>query len=79
VQLLLEKGADIESKNKDGWTPLLRAVEKGHKAIVQLLLEKGADIESKDWNGSTPLVWAAGQGYNTAVAQLLISHASRSA
>jgi ankyrin repeat protein len=40
VKLLLEKGAKLESKDKDGWTPLLCAVENRHVAIVRLLLEK---------------------------------------
>ncbi|KFY83553.1 hypothetical protein V498_07984, partial [Pseudogymnoascus sp. VKM F-4517 (FW-2822)] len=45
VKLLLEKGAKLESKDKDGRTPLSYAVEKGHEAIVKLLLEKGAELE----------------------------------
>jgi len=58
VQLLLEKGADIESKDTDGQTPLSWAAQDGCEAVVQLLLEKGADIESKDTDGQTPLLWA---------------------
>jgi hypothetical protein len=38
VKLLLEKGADVESKDKDGRTPLSWAAENGHEAIVKLLL-----------------------------------------
>ena len=40
---MLEKGADVESK--DGWrgqTPLSWAAEKGHEEVVKLLPEKGA-------------------------------------
>jgi ankyrin repeat protein len=44
VQLLLEKGADLESKdNRNGQTPLSWAAERGHEAVVKLLLEKGAE------------------------------------
>ena len=40
VKLLLEKGADVESKDGDGQTPLLLAALNWEKAIVRLLLEK---------------------------------------
>ena len=43
VKLLLEIGADVESKDGVGWTPLSRAAHGGHKAVVKLLLEKGAE------------------------------------
>jgi ankyrin repeat protein len=42
VKLLLEKGAKLESKDKDGWTPLSWATRNEHKAIIKLLLEKKA-------------------------------------
>jgi ankyrin repeat protein len=49
VKLLLEKGAELESKdNEHGRTPLSWAAENGHEAVVKLLLEKGAELESKD-------------------------------
>ena len=49
MKLLLEKGADVESKDREyGQTPLSWAAEKGHEAAVKLLLEKGADVESKE-------------------------------
>jgi hypothetical protein len=42
LKLLLEKVAELESKDKSyGLTPLLYAVEKEHEAVVKLLLEKG--------------------------------------
>jgi ankyrin repeat protein len=42
VKLLLDKGADLQSKDKYGRTPLSWAAEKGHEAVVKLLLKKGA-------------------------------------
>jgi ankyrin repeat protein len=55
VHLLLEKGADVESKDNDFQTLLSRVAVSGHEATVHLLLEKGADVESKDNDGQTPL------------------------
>ena len=63
VKLLLEKGADMESKDKDGRTSLSWAAQNGNEAVVKLLLEKGADLESKDNKYSrTPLLWLHGIG-----------------
>jgi ankyrin repeat protein len=56
VKLLLEKGAELESKDDSGQTPLSWAVSGwGGKAVVKLLLENGANLESKDNSGHTPL------------------------
>jgi ankyrin repeat protein len=56
VKLLLEKGADHESKDGYGQTPLSWAAATGREAVVKLLLEKGADLEPKDDTFSqTPL------------------------
>jgi ankyrin repeat protein len=43
VKLLLEKGAELESKNKYSRTPLWLATAKRHESVVKLLLEKGAE------------------------------------
>jgi len=48
VKLLLEKGADVESKDWYGWTPLWQAAENGHEAVVKLLLEKGTNVELRN-------------------------------
>ncbi|KAK6540060.1 hypothetical protein TWF694_008890 [Orbilia ellipsospora] len=71
VQLLLDKGVNIESKDKSGQTPLSRAASLKHADAVQLLLEKGADVESKDHNGHTPLSHAAVSGAETVIRLLL--------
>jgi ankyrin repeat protein len=43
VKLLLEKGADLESKDTRGRTLLSLASENGCEMVVKLLREKGAD------------------------------------
>jgi ankyrin repeat protein len=45
VQLLLKYGAQPDLKDKDGSTPLLRAVEIGSAAVVQPLLIKGVKMD----------------------------------
>ena len=39
---LLHKGADIESSDDQGWTPLLGAISSQHEDTASLLLKKGA-------------------------------------
>ncbi|KFY45650.1 hypothetical protein V494_00848 [Pseudogymnoascus sp. VKM F-4513 (FW-928)] len=45
VKLLLDHGADPNSKPTGGQTPLYRASSKGDLDLMQLLLEKGAKVE----------------------------------
>ena len=59
VKLLIEKGADFKSPDKDGKTPLHWAAYSGKLEVVKLLIEKGADFKSPDKDGKTPLHWAA--------------------
>ena len=67
VKFLLEKGADIESKQLDDRkTPLHVAVKSGDFDLVKLLLERGANIESNA--DGTPLHYC----YNLKIANLLL-------
>ncbi|KAI3321417.1 hypothetical protein HD806DRAFT_523905 [Xylariaceae sp. AK1471] len=52
IQLLLDRGADINSKDRSGKTPLFHAVEYGHQ---ELLLDKGAYMDSMSCQGTQGL------------------------
>jgi ankyrin repeat protein len=72
VKLLLEKGAELETKSKrDGRTPLSYAAGSGHEAVVKLLLGKGVELETKSNYGQTPLSYAAERGHEAVVKLLL--------
>jgi ankyrin repeat protein len=75
VQLLLEKGARLESKNSSGQTALSWGAQWGQIAVVQLLIDQGAEIESKSHNKRTPLSWAAEFGHEGIIQLLLKSGA----
>ena len=70
VKLLLEKGAELKSKDKYGRTPLCWAAENGHVAVVKLLLENGSQPESM------PLLLAAMREHE-AVVELLLENGYR--
>jgi hypothetical protein len=72
VKLLLEKGAELETKDNRSRTPLSYAAYSEHEAVVKLLLEKGAELETKDNRGRTPLSWAAGSRNEIVVKLLLV-------
>ena len=71
MKLLLEKGAELETKDKIWSDAAVMGCREGHEAVVKLLLEKGAELESKDSNGQTPLSWAAENGHEAVVKLLL--------
>jgi cytohesin len=71
VRLLLEAGADKNSKMNDGKTPLHLASLNGHTECVRLLLEAGADKNSKMNDGKTPLHLASHNGHPECVRLLL--------
>ena len=70
VQLLLGRRAEIEAKDKQGFTALAAACFHGHVAAATLLVDRHADIETRSNTGFTPLIWASQNGH-VAVMELL--------
>jgi len=54
IQCLLDAGADIDAQDKNGASPLHRAVRTRCASAVKCLLERGADARLKNKPGSTP-------------------------
>ena len=54
IELLLKAGADLHARDKNGATPLHRAVRTRCAAAVKTLLNAGADATLKNKPGSTP-------------------------
>lgn len=70
--LLLDTGkAEINSKDRNGQTPLLWAARSGQEAVVKMLFDTGeVNIDSKNRNGRKPLWWAAENGQEAVVKML---------
>ena len=58
IEGLLDRGADINVKNKKGFTALILAAWSNRIEKVQLLLDRGADINIKNKEGATVLNYA---------------------
>ena len=67
VAALLERGADTELGNNEGWTALFEAANKGHVETVRLLLKQGALPTAVDSSGLSPTDYARGNGYQQIV------------
>ncbi|XP_067677725.1 uncharacterized protein [Haliotis asinina] len=55
IENVLDIGANINAKNLDGFTPLIRAAELRNYVVQNLLLSYGADVSKTDKTGRTPL------------------------
>lgn len=73
VRLLLDRGAEINTKDAEESTALHSAVMQGHHEMVKLLLDRGAEINTKDAKGLTALHDAARQR-NHGMMKLLLDY-----
>jgi len=58
VRLLLDSGALVNSRQRNGMTPLMMACREGIAKIVEELIKRNADINAQDVMGWTPLIWS---------------------
>ena len=56
ISLLLQAGADVNAKDRDGNTALILAAAE-NPTVVSVLLKAGADVNAKDRDGNTALYW----------------------
>ena len=62
IDLLIERGADVNRPGLGGDLPLTVAVRRGNPELMQRLIERGADTNQKDRRGMTALDHAQRQG-----------------
>lgn len=74
LEIMLERKADLNITDKNGKTPLLKAVSTfgPDEKIIKMLVENGANINCRDTDGNTPLLIAANYG-NVGIVEFLIN------
>ena len=58
LRILIDHGADVNARNKDGVTPLALAIRNNIITHAKFYAENNADINSMDKKGNTPLTLA---------------------
>ncbi len=61
AQALLDRGADINAKDKNRWTALEYAVYQGNVQVVRWLLKRHADVHIPPHHGRSILSFAIGR------------------
>ena len=71
IGMILQAGADIDSRDGFGSAPLHFAAERGTPNNIATLVSAGANIEAADNKSATPLHRAAAKGSAVNVSELL--------
>ncbi len=79
VRKLLENNADVQLRDKDGWTALMYACKyQNNLNIVNMLIERGALIRVRNKFNATPLLLAANYSQNPEILNVLLKNRSGS-
>ena len=68
IKQLIEFGVDINMRESNGETPLMKAALQDHLSSVNIMLTAGNDINAQENYGNTALIIASKKGYNDIVA-----------
>jgi ankyrin repeat protein len=71
VTKLVKSGHKIDERDHGGWSPFIKACEKGHLEIAKLLLDAGANANDSSSFGWTPLMQASENGHLEVVKWLI--------
>ena len=71
VQILIDRGADLEATSTMLGTALHAAAQKGYADAIVVLLDAGADPDSRNKDQFTPLMTASSIGHTRAAAALI--------
>lgn len=77
IAILLQAGADVNTRMADGSTPLHYAAQRGLKDVVEVLLRFGADESFRNYECKTPLEMALEAGSASCLSLLENTRRSR--
>jgi ankyrin repeat protein len=72
VELFIDIGVDVNSRNNKNDTPVLWAARGNNLDTVRLLISRGANLQIENDKGSTPLYWATRYGFVELVRLLVV-------
>ena len=73
IETLIDKGANVNAKNKDGSTALTKAAFNPNPEVIKTLIDEDADVNAKNKYGYTALIQAALFNQNPEVIKILIN------
>lgn len=76
IRRLIDQGANIEIRDRFGFTPLMRAASRDNMEAAKILIDEGADVNAKNGDGEALLKLTVKWGYND-LADLLRKHGAR--
>lgn len=71
VALLIERGADVNKHNPQGYGPLHSAARNRNSPIVELLVKHKADVNALDADGYPPLYYAVARNHVPTIEMLI--------
>lgn len=71
ARAMIARGVDVNAKDGEGVTALMRAASAGRGDMVQLLVASGADVNAKTSGGVTAIMMASLGGYLSALEPLI--------
>ena len=61
VEIIIDKGMDLNIKNHNGDSSLILAAQNGNKEVVEMLINSGADVNARNNDCNTSLIFASGE------------------
>ena len=77
VKALLARGATVDARDKEGWTPLIHAARMCDATSIRVILRAGANVNARGRDGETALWAASGGGDSVRLVRLLLDHGAR--
>ena len=71
IDLLIEKGAEVDYQTNHGYSALMKAVENGNVEAVKCLIKHGAQVDLEDNRGNSALEFGCEKG-NVEVVKVLL-------
>lgn len=76
LRILLQRGGDVNVREKKGKTAVMIAAEIGREDCIHILAAAGANLDQRDNERNVPLITAASLGHKDTMRELILNGAS---